>query len=259
MIVSEIRFFSHVLDRRSTMYVLVPQRPPEALGKPPEKYPVLTLLHGHTDDHTAWLRWTSVERYAEEYNLALVLPAAGNSFYTDMVHGEKYFTFLTEELPALTRDLFSLSAERGENFVAGLSMGGYGAFKLALSCPEKYAAAASLSGALDMRAAVREHDDPGNAAWLEKMRDIFGDLDQFPGSPHDLFALAEKTARSEVRPRLYQYCGTEDFLYPDNVRFRDFVRPLGFDYSYEETPGDHTWGHWDAAIQRVLAWLPLAK
>lgn len=259
MIVSEIRFFSHVLNQRSSMYLLVPQRPPEEIGKQPGRYPVLTLLHGHTDDHTAWLRWTSIERYAEKYNLALVLPAAGNSFYTDMVHGEKYFTFLTEELPALTRDLFPLSAERGENFVAGLSMGGYGAFKLALSCPDKYAAAASLSGALDMRAAVKEHDDPGNAAWLEKMRDIFGDLDQFPGSPHDLFAVAEKAARSEVRPRLYQYCGTEDFLYADNVRFRDFVRPLGFDYTYEETPGDHTWGYWDAAIQRVLAWLPLAK
>ena len=259
MIVTEVKFFSNVLALRSTMNVILPQRPPEALGTPLKKYPVLTLLHGYTDDHTAWTRWTSIERYAEKYNLAVVMPAVHNSFYTDMVHGGKYFTFVTEEVPAVTRDLFPLSATREDNFVAGLSMGGYGAFKLALTCPEKYAAAASLSGAVDMRESVKEHDDPGNAAWLENMRDIFGDLDKFPGSPHDLFALAQKVSQSKVKPRLFQYCGTEDFLYTDNIRFRDFIRPLGFDYTYEETPGDHAWGYWDAMIQKVLAWLPLKQ
>ena len=257
MIVTEIQFFSHVLSMRSTMNVLVPQRPPEALGTPFRKYPVLPLLHGLSDDHTAWMHWSSIERYVETYHLAVVMPAVHNSWYTDMVHGGKYFTFLTEEVPAVTRDLFPLSAERSDNFVAGVSMGGYGAFKLALSCPEKYAAAASLSGALDMGETVKEHDDPENPAWLAKMRDIFGDLDKFPGSQHDLFALAQKVSRSNVRPRLFQYCGTEDFLYADNLRFRDFIRPLGYDYTYEETPGDHTWGYWDMMIQKVLAWLLL--
>jgi S-formylglutathione hydrolase FrmB len=257
MFVTEVQFFSHVLGMRSTMNVLLPQRPPEALGKPLKKYPVLTLLHGLSDDHTAWMHWSCIERYAEKYNLAVVMPAVHNSWYTDMAHGGKYFTFLTEEVPAVTRELFPLSAERADNFVAGLSMGGYGAFKLALSCPEKYAAAASLSGALDMRESVKEHDDPENPAWLTKMRDVFGDLDQFPGSPHDLFALAKKVSKSDLKPKLFQYCGTDDFLYADNLRFRDFVRPLGFDYTYEETPGDHDWIYWDRMIQKVLAWLPM--
>ena len=257
MIVTEVQFFSNVLGMRSTMNVLIPQRPPEALGTTLEKYSVLTLLHGLSDDHTAWMHWTSIERYAEAYNLAVIMPAADNSFYTDMVHGGKYFTFLTEEVPAVTRELFPLSAERADNFIAGISMGGYGAFKLALNLPEHYAAAASLSGAVNMGEAVKKHDDPGNAAWLEKMADLFGDLDKFPGSQHDLFAQAGKVSRQKVRPRLFQYCGTEDFLYADNVRFRDFIRPLGFDYTYEETPGDHTWGYWDVMIQKVLAWLPL--
>jgi putative tributyrin esterase len=256
MFVTEVQFFSHVLGMRNTMNVLLPQRPPEALAKPLKKYPVLTLLHGLSDDHTAWMHWTSIERYAETYNLAIVMPAVHNSWYTDMVHGGKYFTFLTEEVPAVTRELFPLSAERAENFVAGISMGGYGAFKLALSCPGKYAAAASFSGALNMRETVKvQHDDPENPAWLAKMRDVFGDLDQFPGSQHDLFALAQKVCQFTVKPRLFQYCGTEDFLYADNVRFRDFIRPLGFDYTYEETSGDHTWGYWDAMIQKILPWL----
>ncbi len=187
------------------------------------------------------------------------MPAADNSFYTDMAHGGRYYTFLAEEVPSVTRALFPLSARRADNFIAGISMGGYGAFRLALSRPEHYAAAASLSGALDMSEALQVRDKPDNPAWLEKMRNIFGDLEQFAGSQHDLFALAAQAAQASVRPRLYQYCGTEDFLYAGNVRFRDFIQPLGFDYTYEETPGDHTWGYWDAAIQRVLAWLPISR
>jgi S-formylglutathione hydrolase FrmB len=66
-----------------------------------------------------------------------------------------------------------------------------------------------------------------------------------------------KVSQSGDKPRLYQYCGTEDFLYKDNLRLRDFIHPLGFDYTYEETPGDHSWIHWDRVIQRVLDWLAL--
>ena len=258
MILTQVNFFSNVLTLRCTMNVILPQRnpvEPQDKYKPP--FRVLYLLHGHSDDHTAWQRWTSIERYVEGLNLAVVMPAIHNSFYTDMAHGGKYFTFVTEEVPAVAHDLFPLSTERADTFVAGLSMGGYGAFKLALSHPEQYAAAASLSGALDMRESVKEHDDPGNAAWLETMRNIFGDPDQFPGSPHDLFALAKKVSKSDLKPKLFQYCGTEDFLYADNLRFRDFVRPLGFDYTYEETPGNHDWIYWDRMIQKVLTWLPL--
>lgn len=258
MILSEVHFSSDVLAGRCTMNVLLPQRKssdPQDLFHPP--FRVLYLLHGYTDDHTAWQRWTSIERYAEGLNLAVIMPAVQNSFYTDMVHGGKFFTFLTEELPAIVHDLFPLSIERSGTFVAGLSMGGYGAFKLALSRPDLYAAAASLSGALDIRELVKEHDDPENAVWLERLRNIFGDLEKVPGSPHDLFELAQNVSRSANKPRLFQYCGTEDVLYADNLRFRDFIRPLGFDYTYEETPGDHRWVYWDALIQKVLEWLAI--
>ncbi len=76
-----------------------------------------------------------------------------------------------------------------------------------------------------------------------------------PGSQHDLFTLAKKVSKSPVKPRLYQCCGTEDFLYADNVRFRDAVQKLPFDYTYEEGPGEHTWAFWDKMIQNVLAWM----
>ncbi len=240
------------------MNVLVPQRRTgdrQDLFQPP--FRVLYLLHGYSDDQTAWQRWSSIERYAEGLNLAVVMPAAQNSFYTDMAHGGKFFTYLTEEAPRVVQDLFPLSGKREDTFIAGLSMGGYGAFKLALSRPDLYSAAASLSGAVDICEVTKAHDDPENTAWLETMRNDFGDLEKLEGSEHDLFALAQKVSQSAKKPRLFQYCGTEDILYKDNVRLRDFLRPLGFDYTYEETPGDHSWEYWDRIIQNVLRWLKL--
>jgi S-formylglutathione hydrolase FrmB len=258
MILTQINFFSDVLTLRSTLNVILPQRKvSEQRQQPRPLLRTLYLLHGYSDDQTAWQRWTSVERYVEGLNLAVVMPAAHNSFYTDMVHGGKYFTFLTEEVPAVLQDMFPLSQEREDTFVAGLSMGGYGALKMALSRPDLYAAAASLSGAVDMREVVKKHDDPDNPTWLESMRNIFGDLESVPGSQHDLFTLAEQVSRAKIKPSLFQYCGTEDFLYADNLRFRDYVRTLPLELTYAEGTGDHTWGYWDMMIQKVLAWLPL--
>lgn len=257
MILNEVGFFSETLGLMSTMYVLMPQRTmPEMQGKRAPRYRTLYLLHGHSDDHTAWQRRTSLERYVEGLNLAVVMPAVHLSFYNDMAHGGKYWQFISEEVPALVRDMFPLSSARKDNFVAGLSMGGYGAFKLALTYPDRYAAAASLSGAVDLNEVVRvKKNDPENKAWIEGMRTVFGDLSKVPGSKHDLFLLAKRAAKAPLKPRLYQCCGTEDFLYPDNVRFRDAVHKLPLDLTYEEGPGEHNWAYWDKMIQNVLAWM----
>ncbi|TCL61466.1 S-formylglutathione hydrolase FrmB [Hydrogenispora ethanolica] len=251
-------FFSEVLDISTAMYVILPQPTQGQIGLKGRsfgtKHPVLYLLHGLSDDHTIWLRRTSIERYVAPLGLAVVMPAVNRSFYTDMERGYRYWTFISQELPEIARSFFPLSGEREENFVAGLSMGGYGAFKLALRHPEKFAAAASLSGALDIVSRVRDE------ARQPEFENIFGDPQKLIGSDNDLFHLAQKVAKSTgPKPLLYQCCGTEDFLYPDNIRFRDFFRRLPLALTYEEEPGTHEWGYWDRKIQRVLEWLPLRK
>jgi len=254
MILNEVKFLSETLTLHSTMYVLLPQRL-LAETKSIPKYRTLYLLHGRTDDHTAWMRWSNIEKYVEGLNLAVVMPAVNLSYYTDMAHGSNYFKFVSEEVPAVVRDMFALSDKREDNFVAGLSMGGYGAFKLALTYPERYDAAASLSGALDVRETIKGHGLHDEKLWAAEMQNVFGDLDKVRGSKHDLFTLAEKVAKGSVKLRLYQACGTEDFLYADNIRFRDHVRGLPFDFTYEEGPGEHVWAYWDKMIQNVLKWM----
>jgi S-formylglutathione hydrolase FrmB len=134
-------------------------------------------------------------------------------------------------------------------------MGGYGAFKLALTDPERFAAAASLSGAVDIGAVVRADNPRNDETRMAELHNVFGDLDKVSGSKHDLLTLAKQAAKGHIKPRLYQCCGTEDFLYADNVRFRDAVRKLPLDLTYEEGPGDHVWPYWDKMIQNVLAWM----
>jgi len=255
----ECNFFSESLKLSTTMTVILPMsdgewKKPSAKHK---KMPVLWLLHGLSDDHTAWTRKTSIERYVEKRGLAVVMPEVARSYYADMVHGLKYWTFISEELPAVARRLFPLSEKRSENFVAGLSMGGYGAFKLALSYPERYAAAASLSGAVDPYSFLSSaNDDPNRKKDTEN---IFGGLDNIKGTKNDLYTLVKNIRKNKKTfPALFQCCGTGDFLYQDNLRFRDFLKKSGVKAEYREGPGVHEWGYWDSSIQDVLRWLPKA-
>lgn len=249
-------FYSKVLGFNTSMNVILPQRDYQTGlngNFHAEQYKVLFLLHGLSDDHTIWMRRTSIERYVDCCRIAVIMPCVQRSFYTDMYRGYHYWTFISEELPTISRMLFPLSDRREDNFVAGLSMGGYGAFKLAMSCPEKFAAGASLSGALDV--ANPAHSDFYQP---EEYNNIFGNINNVPGSKNDLFYLAKNLASyNGVKPRLYQCCGTEDILYEDNVKFRDYCKKLNLDLTYEEEKGTHTWSYWDQKIQRVLEWLPL--
>jgi S-formylglutathione hydrolase FrmB len=242
-------FHSNTLGLSSSMCVVLPE--PSA-HKGPHK--TLWLLHGLSDDHTIWQRRTSIERYAAPLNLAVVMPAVARSYYTDMARGLRYWTYLSEELPAAARAFFPLSDRRDDNFVAGLSMGGYGAFKLALRHPDRFAAAASLSGALDL--ALRGDDPALQPDHRLELENVFGDLSKFRGSDNDLFALAERLVNARTpRPRLYACCGADDFLLDHNRRFRDHAARIGLDLTYEEGPGAHDWAFWDHWIQRVLQWL----
>lgn len=251
-------FYSEVLGLSTSMNVILPQNTNSQIGMENkasgEKYPVLYLLHGLSDDHTIWQRRTSIERYVAPLGIAVIMPAVHRSFYTDMANGYRYWTYISEEVPSIARQFFPISNLRKDNFVAGLSMGGYGAFKMALRNPNKFAAAASLSGAVDIAARVEEV--PEDETMFEDFKLIYGDLKDVRDSDNDLLYLVKELQSLNVDlPRLYQCCGTEDFLYQDNIRFRDFCKEQGIELTYEEEPGEHEWGYWDKKIQRVLEWI----
>jgi S-formylglutathione hydrolase FrmB len=217
-----------------------------------ERYPVLYLLHGWSDDESIWCRRTSIERYAATYGLVVVMPRVELSYYQNMASGMRFWDFIAEELPALVQQWFPVSDAREDTFAAGLSMGGYGAFRLGLALPQRFAAVASLSGALDIRRVAADAKQPERAA---KTRAIFGQQLELATDEIDLLCLTRRDFGSAGAPRLYQWCGTEDFLYEGNQRFLNAARAAGLPLVYEEGPGDHSWEHWDREIVRVLQWM----
>jgi putative tributyrin esterase len=262
----DVHAFSDVLGIQVSFYVLLPQVSRLEIGVASagttsrETLPTLWLLHGLSDDHTIWLRRTSIESYAAAKGLAVVMPAAGRSFYQDMAGGARYWSFLTEELPELCRRWFPISAAREDNFVAGLSMGGYGALRMALARPERFAAAASLSGALDLNRRLREAGREGSRVTKTEWLSNFGPGLSVEGTDADLWFLARCVANSTgPKPAVFLSCGTGDELIQDSRDFRQHLVGLHYACTYEEHPGLHEWSYWDRHIQRVLDWLPLRK
>jgi putative tributyrin esterase len=248
----EVNIYSEVLKMQMSVNVLLPQRTRGCIGiyegEVPATYPTLYLLHGMTDDHSTWMRRTTIETTAEQYGFAVVMPTTYLGWYTDMQFGFKYRTFIGEELPKIMRSLFpAMSKKREDTYVAGNSMGGYGALKMALTYPETFSTALCLSAAFD------PHWLPN----LKNMRyctDIFGDFAKLDGSENDLFYLAERVKKSGGPvPTVWIWCGTEDFLIEYNRKMRDHLTALEYDVTYNETPGGHGWVCWEPQI-RPMFW-----
>jgi putative tributyrin esterase len=231
------------------LYIIMPG-PGEMKGIPVSKRKVLYLLHGLSDDGSAWQRYTAIESIAALYGLVVVMPSSGRSFYTNQPNGQHYFTYLTQELPRYLEDVFGLAPTRGDTLIAGNSMGGYGAFKAAFLHPELYSAAASFSGVLSMLFLSAYPDDPR----IAEFRYVFGDLDQLVGSEHDpAFWLMKAAQEPGHLPKLYLSCGRQDDLYQLNLQFRDACKSLGIPVVYHEENALHDWFFWNAEIQRFLA------
>lgn len=251
MALAELNFYSESLGTQQTVNVIIPQRNASGEigienGGAAEKYKCLYLLHGLSDNQTIWLRRTSIERYAQEYGICVVMPFGDRSFYTDMKFGGKYYTYIAKELPRVIREFFNVSKKREDNYIAGLSMGGYGALKIGMRECETFCAAAGLSSVADIE---REKE-----MWKQDAVNIFG-LDMKVPDEDDLFKIAEKCSENPLKPRIYMGCGTEDFLYGDNIRLKEKFESLNFDYKYRESPGAHSWDFWDEYIQYVLKWM----
>ena len=263
MALIQCNFISKSLMRTVPIQVVLPTDKLTFPGQPaPEEKPLKTLylLHGIFGNYTDWVSGTRIQSWAEERNLAVVMPSGDNQFYVDNPRSSAlYGTFIGRELVEFTRRSFPLSRKREDTFIAGLSMGGYGAIVNGLRFHETFGAICGLSSALilDQLASHTEYTDflMTNRGYYES---VFGDLDKVPGSEKDYTALAERLAASgEEKPKIYLACGTEDGLITPNRIFRDKLKSLGYDPTWEEGPGKHDWYFWDTYIRKALDWLPL--
>ena len=264
MAIIEVNFISKCLMRTVTFNAIIPvdKFGPQAENAEQKPLKTLYLLHGIFGNYTDWVNGTRIQAWAEANDLAVIMPSGENRFYLDdEKSGELYGEFIGKELVEFTRKLFPLSDKREDTFIAGLSMGGYGAIRNGLKYAENFGCVIGLSAAL-------VHDtwkDADNSAPIFTFRRnyyeaIFGEYDKVKGSDKDPKALLLKL-KEEGRPvpKMYLCCGTEDGLITANRDFRDFLNENGVDLTYVEGPGKHDWVFWDTYIKKVLDWLPLNK
>ena len=238
-------FHSAALDREMKYRILLPCRYQTGSGR----FPVLYLLHGLYGDYLNWDTRTNLERYAQEYELIVVMPDAGDSWYTNSAtdSGDKFEDYIAKDMVAEIDGKFRTLRSRHARAIAGLSMGGYGALKIALRYPDDFAFAGSLSGALN---APQDLGDRQPAVRKQLLK-VFGAPGSVVRADNNVFSMFQNAGAKDL-PYFYVACGSADDFLPVN---RDFVAQLasrGAVYEYHETAGGHSWDYWDQSLPDLL-------
>jgi S-formylglutathione hydrolase FrmB len=277
MAVIKMNFLSKFLGMQTNITVCLPTLThPDVVNnnldfyKRGMKFQTLYLLHGGAGDDSDYVHLTSIVRYADENRIAVVMPCAYNYFYTDDRKGPRYWKYVSEELIEVCQTLFPLSDQPEDNFVAGLSMGGSGAMKMGLVHPERFAAVLCMSGSSINPQKIK--DFPGPRARLVladpdvmpriPLDVIFGDLDQYEGSVHDMWQQARlNVEQGKKLPRFFLTVGDKDFAREHVEEAYEYLTSLGYDTFFELVPGyGHEWSFWDLSLKKALDdWLPLRR
>lgn len=225
------------------------------LPAPEGGYPTLYLLHGLLGNYTDWVSGTRIQRWAEDAGLAVVMPSGDNSFYVNgQTANNDYGAFIGEELPRVMRQMFPLSQRREDTFIAGLSMGGFGALRNGMKYAQTFSRIIGLSAAI--------HFFDPNYESVAGEESAFGSLAEAAQTDKNhhvvLEQLKERVSAGEVAaPEFYLACGTQDSLMGVNRSFRADVEAAGFAVSWDEEDRGHDWDFWDSQIKKVIDWLPL--
>lgn len=258
MSLHENNFFSNTLNRNVVVNVILPEPMGshgvlKAYSSGHNKLPVLWLLHGSGGDSTDWIRKSLIEEFATKYRIAVVMPQTELGFYTNMVHGPNYWTFLTEELPERMRFIFPLSEKKEDNFVMGNSMGGYGALRWAFAYPEKFAGVIGLSPATDLMDIAQE----------AKINDSMGffnsfDITKIENTPVDLeFLLKRLDTANAHNLKVYVTSGTKDFLLEMDKKYDQQLRAKfeASNYTWKVGIGTHDWPLWNSLLPDIMEWI----
>jgi len=243
-------FYSKELGLDTGVGVIIPDsRGAKNLSGP---YRVLYLLHGRGDANGSWARLTSIERYALEHDIAVVMPEVQHSFYCDMKYGMNYFSYVSKELPARMHNMFRLSTKRQDAFVMGLSMGGFGALKLGLNFPGRYAGVGAFSSAVGVFADKSDKFLQNKHNYNEHVA-IFGPELEVT-EVDDLAALAGKMSLlpKEKQTKFFVTCGLQDGLLANNRKLMDEFKKVNLDLEYREWEGIHGWDFWDESVKQAL-------
>ena len=216
---------------------------------------VLYLLHGALGEYLGNLMPTSIARYCNKRGVAIVAPSSYLGVYTDMVHGEAGYSFVKEVIEQSMRMFPVLSIKPEERFLLGISMGGHGAFKLAMEIPDGFAAAAACSSPIDM-VRTMELLENGLHAGGKELYDAFGGSTSYRGTVGDIINMAQKRlAKGEKLPRLFLCWGDEDHARSEDIVTVKKFENLGFHIVTRVGKGGHNFDMWETMLEDIVIWL----
>jgi len=263
MALIRLNFMAQSLHRTVPLLVCLPTDKVDSQGQTPTgPFKTLYLLHGMLGSEVDWVSGTRIQRWSDERNLAVVMPAGENGFYTDHNWStDLYSQFIGQELVAFTRRTFPLSIKREDTFIGGLSMGGYGALYNGLRFHQTFGAIIMLSAGLLVGPGMEKL--PAKPAWFAEtaayQHHVFGsDLAAVSQSDLNPKVLIERLqAEHATLPAIYMAIGNDDDLKPVNDDFDQFLTQHQVEHVYETGAGNHEWDFWDRYLLRALDWLPL--
>jgi putative tributyrin esterase len=216
------------------------------------QYRALYLLHGLTGDYLDWSTRTDLARIAQETQLVIVMPDGENSWYVNAADkGPRFEDYIADDLVKDVESKYRVIRSRYGRAIAGLSMGGYGALKIALKRPAVFAAAGGFSSALGV---TDPKFDDALTAYKDQLYKTFGPAGSETRTANDILVIAGKT-KPETAPSLYLDCGTSDGLLESNRALVAVLQKHGLAYEYHEVPGAHTWDYWNRRMEVFLPWL----
>ena len=247
------------LQRRTSISVILPSDNLHFLQDTeeivPQPYKTLYLLHGLYGSDDIFLANTSIQKFAEDHGIAIVIPCGENSFYVDNEKAHAYYgEYVGQELLDITRNIFPLSDKREDTFIAGFSMGGYGAIRNGLKYFQNFSKIGMISAALITDEIVDYSDSSNVLRSREFYESVFGNLSDVKNSDKDPKYLIENCP--DV-PDIYMACGVDDFLFEKNADFYDFLKYKNIDATFVEAPGEHTWEFCDKYIKKFIETLSL--
>lgn len=261
MSVLQINKYSIALSRLITFHVILPDDAIPMMiegNKNYERKPkTLYLLHGFSGNTTDWLYGSRIQELAMQYNLAVVLPSGENSFYLNgKGTGRAYETFVGVELPDYCTKTFGFSDKPEDNFIGGLSMGGFGAIHTALKYPKRFGKMFGLSSAMiQYDIAGMKPGEKNEIADYDYYLQVFGNLEHLDTSENNPdYLIREKKKRGEKIQPVFMACGTEDFILKNNRVFRDFLNSQNVDLTYYESEGIHDWKFWNQYLETAICW-----
>ena len=281
-----VEFFSPAVDRAMKYNIVLPRGYDEST----QRYPVLYLLHGLTQNYTAWGLSNGTPFYAGLYDdLIVVMPDAGNSWYVNWTSEEggqknNWEDHIITDVINHVDWNFRTIARREGRAISGLSMGGYGAITLGLRHPEMFISIGSTSGALEharqiarrMRGESPPRQAPERtaaeqaerAARLRRPNPLIGidgfssqverspDGQEFPtpedADAYDPFTLIAQLD-NDVLPHIYLDCGTEDRLIGGARELASVLMERHVPFDYMQMEGRHNAAYWIQSIGRISA------